>query len=132
MRPLAKKVHILYTSAAVIYELNQSLTCDVIVNQRLWVVGGGYIGDSGNRQVLSMQGSVNTYWSKDGINWVLVNFVQGGGITGLSLYSSNEWSRTTIDGVVVFLGLWGLTLNVFSPVDASGNRVVVNNVMNYH
>lgn len=82
----------------------------------MWIVGGGYIGATGNKEVTSMQASVNTYWTKDAISWEIVNFVQGGGITDLALYSSNEWARTTIDGVIVFLGVWGMTLEIFNPI----------------
>ena len=76
-----------------------------------------------------MQGSVNTYWSHDAVEWALVNFVQGGGVSGLDLYSSNEWARATIEGVVVFLGVWGLTVHVFKPIDPiTGEYVVSRNL----
>lgn len=75
--------------------------------------------------MLSMEGSVNTYWSKDATSWELVNFVQGGGISPLDLYSSNEWARTTIDGAIKFLGLWGLELEVFRPIDRETGEPVV-------
>mmetsp|Transcript_4651 Transcript_4651/g.8750 ORF Transcript_4651/g.8750 Transcript_4651/m.8750 type:complete len:421 (-) Transcript_4651:484-1746(-) len=79
----------------------------------LWVVGGGYIGDEGNKKVSVMQGSVNSYYSKDAVNWVRTNYVLGGGTTALEQYSSNEWTTTIIDGNLMFLGLWGLTLETF-------------------
>lgn len=78
-------------------------------------MGGGFIGTTGTREVMSMEGSVDAYWTRDGETWSLINFNQGGGNSGLDLYSSNEWSRTLIDGKFVFLGLWGLQLVDFQP-----------------
>ena len=95
------------------------------VTDRLWVAGGGFIGNQGNKEVLTMQGSVDVHWSLDGITWVRVNFRQGGGTTGLALYSSNEWARTTIQGSVIFLGVWGHTLEVFTPKTSVNDTVTV-------
>jgi hypothetical protein len=87
-------------------------------------VGGGFVGTAGTREVLSMEGSVDAYWSRDGKSWTLINFNQGGGNSELELYSSNEWSRTLIDGKFVFLGLWGLQLVAFQPsTNISGVQV---------
>jgi hypothetical protein len=99
--------------------------------QRMWLIGGGYIGESGNKHVRSMAGSVDTYWSKDAVSWELVNFVQGGGTSSLELYSSNEWAETSLDGSVIFLGVWGLTLQVFYPRDTenSSNYVYPNGAL---
>ncbi len=71
---------------------------------------------------------MNTYWTKDTVYWELMNFVQGGGISILELYSSNEWSRTIINGRIVFLGVWGLTLNVFTSYDSDGVAEVMLNL----
>jgi hypothetical protein len=81
---------------------------------RMWLVGGGYIGDNGNRRVTQMRASVSVYWSQTGEKWTQVNFVSGGGKSTLRRYSSSEWTRTTIDGTLYFLGLWGLTTEVFT------------------
>ena len=79
----------------------------------MWVVGGGYIGDVGNKRVNTMDASVNSYYSKDAITWTRTNYKLGGGISALEQYSSNEWTTTVIDGTLMFLGLWGLTLETF-------------------
>jgi hypothetical protein len=81
---------------------------------RLWVVGGGYIGANKNNRVSSMIGSTSVYWSSDGISWTQVNFVSGGGKSTLARYSSSEWAKTTIDGDVTYLGLWGPTVEVMT------------------
>jgi hypothetical protein len=78
------------------------------------MTGGGFIGSTGNRNVLAMVGSVDTYWTKDAVYWEKINFVEGGGNSPKELYSSNEWSRTTIDGTIVFLGVWGHKLINFN------------------
>ena len=106
------------------------LTC-ITETQRIWIVGGGYIGETGNKHVLSMDASVNSYWTTDAIDWTLINFVQGGGISSLALYSSNEWARTTLDGVIVFLGVWGLTLQSFNPLDPVSGQPQVRLMVNY-
>lgn len=82
-------------------------------NDRLWVVGGGFIGATGNAQQSVMVASVDTFYSYDAITWVQVNYHQGGGNSVLERYSSSEWSLSVIDGDTVFLGLWGHTLDVF-------------------
>jgi hypothetical protein len=82
-------------------------------DQTLWVVGGGYIGDQGNKKVTTMEGSVNSYYSKDAVTWVRTNYKLGGGTSPLEQYSSNEWTSAIIDGDLMFLGLWGLTLETF-------------------
>lgn len=79
----------------------------------MWIVGGGYIGDEGNRKVTTMQGSVDSYYSTDAITWTRTNYKIGGGTSPLEQYSSNEWTTTIIDGNLMFLGLWGLTLETF-------------------
>lgn len=84
---------------------------------RMWIVGGGYIGDFGNKRVSSIVASVAVYWSSTGKDWTMVNFKLGGGISDLKLYSSSEWAKTFIDGEEVYLGLWGLTLEVFAKTD---------------
>jgi len=80
---------------------------------RMWIVGGGFIGDFGNKRVSKMSASVSVYWSVNGSSWTMVNYRQGGGSSPLELYSSSEWAETIIDGELLFLGLWGLTLEVF-------------------
>lgn len=100
---------------------NPNVTIGQKATDRLWVAGGGFIGNQGNKEVLTMQGSVDVHWSFDGITWVRVNFKQGGGATGLALYSSNEWARTTIQGSTVFLGVWGHTLEVFIPTGSKND-----------
>ena len=90
----------------------ESILTEDTSTPRLWIIGGGYIGDNKNRRVTSMIASTNVYWSRDGIQWNLVNYVSGGGKSQLPRYSSNEWAKTSIDGSTRFLGLWGLTIEV--------------------
>jgi hypothetical protein len=52
---------------------------------RMWVVGGGYIGDNGNKRVGSMVATSSVYWSQEGKYWTRVNFVSGGGKTSLAV-----------------------------------------------
>ena len=81
---------------------------------RIWMIGGGYIGDNKNKRVTIMIASVSVYWSRDAITWTQVNFVSGGGKSTLQRYSSSEWAKTTIDNDLYFLGLWGLTSEVYT------------------
>jgi len=86
----------------------------LVNSPRLWLVGGGYIGDNGNKRVSKMRASVSVYWSQTGEKWTRVNFVSGGGKSPLQRYSSNEWTKVTIDRTLYFLGLWGLTTEVYT------------------
>lgn len=81
---------------------------------RIWMIGGGYIGDNENKRVSTMIASVSVYWSRDAKSWTQVNFVSGGGKSTLARYSSSEWAETTIDGDLYYLGLWGLTSEVYT------------------
>jgi hypothetical protein len=103
-----------------VWEPSGDGSTSTVENPRIWIVGGGYIGDYFNKRVSSMIGSVNVFWSKDGIEWNLVNFVSGGGKSEIERYSSNEWTKTTIDGDLYFLGLWGLTLEVMTVSTETG------------
>jgi hypothetical protein len=80
---------------------------------RMWIVGGGYVGDAGNKRVNTISASVSVYWSTMGADWTMSNFRLGGGTSELNLYSSNEWTKSDIDGEELYLGLWGLTLETF-------------------
>jgi hypothetical protein len=90
-----------------------------MIGDRIWVIGGGFIGDTNNAQQTSMIASTNTYYSYDAINWIQTNYDQGGGTSDLEQYSSSEWSLAEIDGDTVFVGLWGLTLEVFAGGSAN-------------
>ena len=91
-----------------IWEMDSSAS-----DHTMWVVGGGYIGQEGTRILNTMRGSVSSYYSSDGITWTRTNYKLGGGTSPLAQYSSNEWTSTVIDGELMFLGLWGPTLETF-------------------
>lgn len=87
----------------------------------MFVVGGGNIGFSSKelKQVVSMHGKLDCYRSRDGINWIKPNYEEGGGTSGVTVYSSQEWTRTTINSAIVYLGMWGMTIEAFNDVDGS-------------
>lgn len=83
---------------------------------KIYLVGGGYVGfqTANKKRVISMQGKADAYWSRDGLNWTRINYQEGGGTTGFTFYSSQEWARTVVDTKIKYLGLWGLTLNQYN------------------
>lgn len=83
-------------------------------DEKMWIVGGGYTGNSGNRKVSKMIASVDSYYSTNGIDWTRTNYKLGGGTSMLEQYSSNEWTSAIIDANQMYVGLWGLTLETFS------------------
>lgn len=100
-----------------------NVTRDVItadLSPRLWVFGGGYIGDStsNTRVITTMDGLADAYFSRDGKTWTKVNYEQGEGTRGYDTYvqyfSSQEWTVSIVDSASAYLGLWGHTLEVFN------------------
>jgi hypothetical protein len=87
---------------------------------RVYVFGGGYIGFSTSTTALvgSMDGKVDAFFTRDGVTWRQVNYQEGGGTSPLSLYSSQEWAKTTIEGSIVYVGLWGMTVLPFDSSSA--------------
>lgn len=50
-----------------------------------------------------------------------VNFEEGGGSTGVTYVSSQEWAQTVVNGKFVYLGVWGNTVDFFnSPESGPG------------
>lgn len=86
---------------------------DLSTIPRLWMVGGGFIGDYGNKRVAKMIASTSVYWSRNAKDWTQVNFVSGGGKSSLARYSSSEWAETLIDSNLYYLGLWGVTTEIY-------------------
>ncbi|CAM9139251.1 unnamed protein product [Ectocarpus fasciculatus] len=72
---------------------------------RMWLAGGGYMGQNGNSIVSSMIGYVDMWFSTDGLTWHQVNYEEGS--TGSNLYSSMEWALTEVDNIPTYLGKWG-------------------------
>jgi len=84
---------------------------------RIFMFGGGYIGDStlSTKVATSMKAYADAYFSRDGITWTRVNYVQGGGTRGtydtyVQFYSSQEWTASVVDSAAAYLGLWGHSL----------------------
>lgn len=82
----------------------------------MYLIGGGFIGTPAKAQkkLFSMTGSLDAYWSIDGITWHIINYREGGGTSVVPLYSSQEWTKSTVDSRTVYLGLWGHTLVSFN------------------
>ena len=84
---------------------------------RIYVVGGGYVGFSTKLTAsqVGLKGLTDLQWSRDGITWTRVEYVQGAGSRGMadvfvSFYSSQEWALATVDGANQYLGMWGQTM----------------------
>jgi hypothetical protein len=92
----------------------------------MFVVGGGNIGFSSKdlKQIVAMDGKLDCYRSRDGVTWIKTNYEEGGGTTGITLYSSQEWTRTTVNSAVVYLGMWGMTLEAFNGADGTQVRSI--------
>jgi len=117
----------------------------------LQIFGGGQMGSltTSKQRFLSMRGLGDSYWSRDGLNWIVrinililinqyfyywlkfifineqkENFEEGGGSTFCTYYSSEEWTQTTVAGAAVFLGMWGHTATYFEP-PALGGRLLI-------
>jgi hypothetical protein len=75
---------------------------------KIFITGGGYIGSKGkNNAVYSLEGYVDMFWSYDGSTWHRVNYQEG---HAESLYSTNEWASTQINGKYTYHGKWGHTI----------------------
>ena len=92
-------------------------------NPRMWLVGGGSVGTTFNKQINTIVASVNTYWSEDGITWTRTNMKLGGGIgTFEPQYSSSEWASTLILNKQAYLGIWGQTIEILKGVNSTVNN----------
>ncbi len=82
---------------------------------RMWMVGGGYIGDStfDTKITTKMLGRTDMMYAWKGDDWTAVNYEQGNGVrkydTFVQYYSSQEWTVTIVDSKTQYLGMWGST-----------------------
>lgn len=92
----------------------------------IFLVGGGSIGTSStsNAVIQSMNGFSDLFRSRDGVNWVQVNFEEGGGTTFVPKYSSQEWSQSNVNGESTYLGMWGMTVENFNTTDGFNVRFI--------
>ena len=81
-------------------------------SNKIYVVGGAYMGTDGNREVRSLEAYTDT-WSFDGSQWMKINFEEGSKHQD-NLYSTNEWTEITVEGGrTVYRGKWGFSLEPF-------------------
>lgn len=103
------------------------------LSPRVWLVGGGYLGAAGPSEgaaaVTKMEGRVDVFSTRDGIEWSRVSWNQGGIGMQRPLWSSNEWSCfADDDGKHRFYGLWGvslLTYNLTTRSSLDGNLLLL-------
>lgn len=106
---------------------------------KLFVMGGGYVGSVAgtNQQVLSIDGAVDTWWTRDLVSWNKVNYDQGGNaVQGgakpwqvqanyaskvIPLFSTELWAKTTVSSQTRWLGVWGMSVLSFNAT--SGDEV---------
>lgn len=88
-----------------------------LVPPRIWIFGGAYVGGyaASSAEQLGLKGLSDAWWSRDGANWVRVNYQAGAGFRGaydtyVKFYSSQKWSNTLVNGKTLYLGLWGQTV----------------------
>lgn len=91
---------------------------------RMWMVGGAYIGQKGTAVVYNMYGYVDTWWSRNGVNWTRVSYEEGVQARG-TRFSTDEWAKTAADGVNYYLGLWGHTLPVIKNPATNITELVI-------
>ena len=85
---------------------------------RMWLFGGGDIGTTPDGKVYQeMFTHADSYWSRDGVDWVRINFEEGGGSSFVKFYSSERWAKTVVDGRVEYIGLWGSSLEYFEGLN---------------
>jgi hypothetical protein len=95
---------------------------------KIYLFGGGYAGFSteNERRVNSVLGRPDAYWSYDAVNWTQINYQEGGGSTGFTFYSSQEWTRTVVDTVTNYLGVWGHSVTQFNTTTgASVSNIIL-------
>lgn len=91
---------------------------------KIYLFGGGYVGfkTGSTKKVVSMVGRPDAYWSYDAINWTEISYQEGGGSTGFTFYSSQEWTKTVVDTATKYLGMWGHTVTQFNTSSTDGVR----------
>jgi len=85
-----------------------------VMHPKMFIVGGGYIGSKRNHVVRKMEAYVDMWYSRDGISWTKVHYQEG---KGASLFTSQEWSQTSVEDVDVFIGKWGFSMEVFNRTE---------------
>ncbi len=82
------------------------------LSPRIFVFGGGNIGQksTSKKLILTVDGRLDAWWSRNGRDWFRINYQEGGGTSVVPLYSSQEWTVSTVDSKIVYLGLWGMTI----------------------
>ena len=112
---------------------------------RIYIFGGGYVGGltSTTSSQIGLLGRTDGRWSRDGITWTQINFEEGGyngqGIRGsydtyVKYFSSELWTKVSIDGQFQYLGLWGHTIESYNNTmimiagDMTGAGPITNNV----
>ena len=92
----------------------------------MFLVGGGNIGQTATSQkkLSSMEGKLDMWFSRDGVDWKQINYMEGGGTTGIKQFSSQPWTVSVVDGKTVYLGMWGMTLEFYETVPL-GYRLVL-------
>jgi len=106
-----------------VFHMDDNPKRDVCINSgsllppRMWIFGGGFTGgfSNGSSEQLGIIGATDALWSRDGVKWTKVNYDQGAGTRGsydtyVKFFSSQEWSKTLVDGKYQYLGLWGQSL----------------------
>ena len=88
----------------------------------MYIMGGGYIGTKRNHVIRKMEGYVDAWWSRDGMNWQQVNLKDS---AGAALYTTQEWTETAVEGVDINIGKWGFTIETFKrSEDMNGDGVI--------
>jgi len=92
----------------------------------MFVLGGGNIGQTATskKKLSSMEGLLDMWYSRDGANWKRINYIEGGGTTGIKQFSSQPWTTSVVDGKTVYLGMWGMTMEFYNTVPL-GYRLVL-------
>jgi hypothetical protein len=98
------------------------LDANEILNPRMYIFGGGYIGTKGNNVVRKMEAYVDAWWSRDGRDWKRVHYKER---YSEALYSTQEWALTSVEDVPINIGKWGFTvLNFFKQEDLDGDGII--------
>lgn len=98
---------------------------------RMWLSGGAYFGTKGNQNVRTLEGYVDLWWSRDGVEWFQVSEILVGDDSGYgntrnkartgkpraeTLKSSSECFKTEVNDAVIYLGKYGHTMLPYRPI----------------
>lgn len=103
----------------------KSVINDPTTQPKIYIVGGGYMGTDGNREVRSLESYTDTWWSYDGSKWTKINYEEGSKHQD-NLYSTNEWTEIALEGGrTVYRGKWGFSLEAFhNSQDLDGDGTI--------